>query len=215
MKDYSVNDLKKEVRLTLDQNATGGQLLSLSDIDALMLESIIEEKLIDAARIVEMDAPVHTLGSGKKMDNVTVRWSGDMVGVGSISVPEDFLRLVVFKMSGWYRPVSSLVSITDSLYSLQKSKYAGLRGTPMKPVVALVPSETGQELEFYSCVNNEDSIELCQYIPMPSVDDAGNISLCERLESAIVYYASSLVANSVGESELGGVLSATATELMK
>lgn len=50
---YEVSELKREIRIALDQNMTSSQLLATGDIDTLSLEEIIESKIVDAARIVE------------------------------------------------------------------------------------------------------------------------------------------------------------------
>ena len=218
MTEYKVNDIKSDVRLALDQNSTGGQLVELRDIDALMMESIIESKLLDAARIVESSAPTHLLGSGVKMENVDVDWNEYIVGAGSIKMPDDYMRLVIFKMGSWMRPVTSIISVADPLYALQKSRFAGVRGCPERPIVAMVPTEDDRTLEFYTSTSDEDSIELCQYLPMPKIvneDGEDKILLCEKLRSSIVYYTAYLVAISVGEAELAATLQNTAKELMQ
>ena len=50
---YSVSELKKDIRIVLDQNMTSEQLFESGDIDTLSLEEIIESKIVDAARLVE------------------------------------------------------------------------------------------------------------------------------------------------------------------
>lgn len=213
MKDYDINELKREVRITLDQNSTGGQLVSLADIDALMLESVIESKLTDAARVVEMNAPEYLLSPGKDADDTSVEW--EVGNMGTITLPEDFMRLVVFEMSDWERPVVNAISATDPMYALQKSRWSGLKGTPERPVVAVVPGESGNVLEFYTCTDVGESVRMFQYVPIPKVDESGKLCLCERLKNAVVYYAAYLVALSMGENELAQALSGTANELMK
>ena len=58
---YEVSELKREIRIALDQNMTSSQLLATGDIDTLSLEEIIESKIVDAARIVENQAPSYLL----------------------------------------------------------------------------------------------------------------------------------------------------------
>ena len=42
---YDVNELKREIRIALDQNKTSDQLLTSGDIDTLSMEEIIESKM--------------------------------------------------------------------------------------------------------------------------------------------------------------------------
>ena len=61
--EYGVEKIKQEVRVALDQNMSSDALLSISDIDTLSLEQIIESKIEDAAKIVTRDAPSYLLDS--------------------------------------------------------------------------------------------------------------------------------------------------------
>ena len=207
-KEYQVSDLVKEIRVAIDSNLKSDQLTGISDMDTLALEEIIGSKIAEAARIVVLNAPSYLLDGGDSL-GTTVTWNGTS---GRMTLPEDFLRLVVFKMSDWSRVVTVPISETDPLYAQQSSRWAGVRGNPQKPVVAIVPSSNGLVLEFYS--SKSGSVAQATYIALPKVTD-GKIKLCEKLHDATVYYAAYLTAISTGETALAEALLSIVNELNK
>lgn len=205
----------QDIRIALDQNMTSTQLIDTGDIDTLSLDELIESKIADAARIVESNAPIHLLEGGKDITH-SVGWNGRVgLGSGYIHLPDDFLRLVSFQMSDWSRAVSIAISEDHPLYARQQSRYAGARGCPQKPVVAITTQPIGQVLEFYSCTAGENVyVKRARYIPIPKIED-GNIELCHKLKPAIVYYAAHLVALTIGQADLATTLLNICNELQK
>lgn len=207
-REYQVSELTKEIRVAIDSNRDSGQLTGIGDIDTLALDEIIGSKIAEAARIVVLNAPSYLLDGGESLE-ATVSWNGTS---GRMTLPADFLRLVVFRMSDWSRAVTVPISETDPLYARQSSRWAGVRGNPQKPVVAIVPDKDGLVLEFYS--SNDGEVEQATYIAVPKVKD-GKIMLSEKLHAATVYYAAYLTAISTGESALAEALIGVANELNK
>lgn len=212
---YEVNGLKREIRIALDQNMVSTQLLDAGDIDTLAMEDIIESKIADAARIVESKAPSQLLDGGKPFAD-SIGWKSRVgYGVGYVSLPDDFMRLVTFQMSDWNRAVTVAISEDDPVYEQQQSRYPGVRGNPQKPIVAITTQPIGQVLEFYSCTGGANVyVKRARYIPIPKIEN-GEIDLCEKLKSAVVYYTAYLVALSTGQGELAVSMSNIANELMK
>ena len=229
---YSVEALKEEIRVALDQNRDDGTLLSgAGDVDTLALEKIILSKIEDAARIVESNAARRLLTDGYwHFDSSKVFWNGDGT-TGKVNLPADFMRLVVFKMSDWDYAVTEPIMSDDPAYARQHSRYGGVRGNPQRPVAALVERPPGFALEFFSCRTNEATIELATYLRYPKVetyespegdDDEAEfeegeliISICENLKSAVVYYAAYMTALDTGETALAESMLAHAEQLMK
>lgn len=196
---FSVDALKAEIRVALDQNMTSEQLFDTADIDTLSLEEIIESKIEDAARIVENGASRHLLDGGKNFGNSIFWYSEVGYGAGRILLPSDFLRLVSFQMSDWDLPCNSVITEDDPLYAAQFSRFPGVRGNPQKPVVAITTQPGGAVLEFFSCTKGPNVfVRKATYIPIPVIED-GHIDLCPKLERAVVYYAAHLVAATVGD----------------
>lgn len=212
---FEVAELVKDIRVALDHNNNSEALLDLGDIDTLMLDEVIESKIADAARIVEQNAPVYMLEGGKDFAN-SVAWTGEVgKSSGFIHLPDDFLRLVSFKMSDWDKSVSSVITDDHPLYDLQSSRYPGIKGNPQNPIVAIVTMPIGQVLEFYSCTGGEHVfIQRSRYIPIPKIEDE-HIDICAKLRDAVVYYAASLVAQTIGHADLAANLLNVSNELQK
>ena len=212
---FEVAEIVKDVRIALDQNNNSEALLDTGDIDTLTLDELIESKVADAARVVETQAPVYLLEGGKDFAD-SLGWLGEAGKSGGfIHLPDDFLRLVSFQMSDWDRSVSVAITDDHPLYARQSSKFAGVRGNPQEPVVALVTYPIGLCLEFYSCSGGANVyIKRSRYIPIPKIED-GYIDICEKLRPAIVYQAASLVAQTIGHMDLAANLLNASNELQK
>lgn len=218
MSTYSVSDLKQDIRVALDQNNVSTQLLESGDIDTLTLDELIESKIEDAVRIVEMSAPLSMLDGGVTFpaSSQVISWDSQAgYGPGSVILPTDFMRLVCFKMSDWDHPVFVAIDEWDPLYAVQRSRFPGVRGNPQKPVCALVMRNTGLHLEFYSCAQDSNaSIAMASYLPIPKISSS-QISICAKLKPAVVYYAAYLVALAIGEADRAATLLDTSKTLMQ
>lgn len=196
-----VDELVREVRIAIDLNEEGGTLLASGDTDTLTLDDIIRSKIEQGARAVEQSAPVWLLDSGKPLaGSITFREEVGK-GRGRMQLPDDFMRLVTFKMSDWERAVTEAIAESDPRYLQQSSRFAGLRGCPQKPVVAIVSEPTGLVLEFWSCVGGEDVVlQRGRYLPFPKIRGEG-IEICEKLREAVVLYIGYLTLLTVGDRE--------------
>lgn len=209
---FSVDDIKRDVRIALDQNNSSTSLLDVEDIDTLTLEEIIEGAIPAAAEIVMKNAPIYLLGTGKAFGD-SVGWDGDLIGIGSgyIHLPDDFLRLISFQMSDWDYPITEAITEEHPLYRLQSNRY--VRGNPQKPIVAITNQPVGLVLEFYSCTKGKSVfVKRARYIPKPKIVD-GFIDISENLYKAIIYYAGYLTAKTIGNDNLAEFLKTTSVKL--
>lgn len=201
------SEMMKAVRVAIDMNYSDQQLLIERDADTESLNDVIYNKLVDAVRMVEMEAPVNLLEQGHQfVSNIT--WKDN--GRGWLILPDDFMRLVSFKMSDWRLSVSDAITQDDELYSRQFSKWKGISGNVDKPVVAIVNRAEGNVLEFFSCNDNTAKIEQAVYIPYPRIDENGGIDVSEKCYQSAVYRAAALALSSVGDQ-----LATTMIELSK
>ena len=206
--------LIEEAKVCIDENVSSDALASLGDTDTLTLEEIIRSKVEDAARLVEESAAHYLLDNGKSLLGASISWEAQPgYGKGSIRVPDDFLRLIVFQMRDWAYPVTEAITEDNPLYLMQASRYMGVRGNPERPVVAIVHTANGQDLEFYSCAGQVGGIKTGQYLPVPKVDEEGYIELCPKLHRAVVYRLASMTAAIIGASEVAAMLLGTSNEL--
>lgn len=201
MVEYAVSDLVKEVKVLLDRNQESAGLLTPDDTDTLSQAELIESKIVDAARIIEEEAPYY-LVAGKNILNLvapTFTKIGDTY-IGRIALPTDFMRLLTIQMDDWDRP-AKIISSEDEEYHLQFCKYSGVRGNPHKPVAALVQSSSGDlELELFASKSLKAKLKYGTYIPIPSISN-GSIMICEKLKDAIVYMAGYLTCISLDDTD--------------
>lgn len=205
---YRIAEVARAVRIALDQNNVSEQLLNESDIDTLSLEEIIRSKIEEAARRVETAAPVHLLEEGHSFGEA-VFW--EKYESGWVLLPDDFMRLIAFKMSDWERTVYAAISADDPEYLKQSSRYKGIRGNVQKPVCAIVNRAEGKALEFYSCNSESAYVSRASYLPYPKVDEDGGIDISEKCYTAVVYMAAALTLLTYGEADKASAM----TELSK
>lgn len=209
---YKVDRVARDVRIALDQNMSSKPLLENEDIDTLSLEVIIKSKIVEGVRRVETNAPVHLLDGGHHFGDA-VYWSDH--DSGWTLLPDDFMRLISFRMSDWERTVFTAISADDPLYLKQSSRYKGIRGNYQKPVCAIVVRPEGKALEFYSCKDTDALVVQAVYRPYPKIDCDGGIDICERVYTAAVYAIASLVLTTFGETEKSAALSNLANSFLE
>ena len=166
---YDIEDIKREVRVCLDQNMNSEALAELEgDENTLALEEIIESKIADAAYLVLMSAQPDKLGDVAKPLDETATIAAKPPYKGVLPLPADFARLVRFKLSGWRYAVFEAFSATSPLYGEASSEF-GVFGTKDRPAVFLAPSVDGAVLEFFCAASAGDKLDGCLYAARPNV----------------------------------------------
>lgn len=193
-----IDDIVKDVRIAIDENASSAALIAEGDLDTLTLDDIIKSKIADSVKKVEMNAPVHLLDSGLNFGDSGVYWNANLSGW--IILPDDFMRMLVFRMSDWERNVFYTIDASDELYALQSSPFKGIRGNPQRPVCAITLRAEGKVLEFFSCDSKEATVQQAVYLAVPKVEDGG-IHICEKCYSSVVYYIAALTEQTVGNTD--------------
>lgn len=197
MQTVPLSDIIREVKIILDENIT--ESFIEGDPDQLQLKDHIEARILDAVRNIHESA-----GSEMLDDGLPIPTSGQSVlqinpdGTGYVRLPDDFMRLVIFKMTKWKRPVVEAISDTDPRYFLQKSRFLGIRGGIDKPVCAITTGEASKILEIYSLPPSEtdQSVEKARYLPLPVIESE-SILMCRKLVRPIYYQCAGLVALSL------------------
>lgn len=209
---YKLTEIARDVRIAIDQNSMSDQLIINNDINTLSLEELVRSKIVEAVHRVETIAPVNRLDVGVDFSDAGVYW--DNLESGRLILPDDFMRLIAFRMSDWERTVYMAISVDDPLYEKQSSRFKGIRGNTQRPICAIVNGAEGKLLEFYSCNSTDAYIARANYIPYPTVDLDGGIEICERCYEAVVYTVAALVLITVGETEKASVLSDLAKSIL-
>lgn len=209
---YNLEDIKEAVRVVLDENQVSDNMM---DMDTLSVDEIIRSKVEEAVNNVHLLAPIYMLEPGNSFAD-SIAWDEEVgKGPGWTILPNDFHRLIGFKMSDWERPVYSAILPNDPLYALQKSRFTGVRGNTQKPVCAIVMRPVGRALEFYSCNKGKDvSVDMAVYLPISKIKNEG-INICERCYKSVVYKVAGLVAVSMGIMDKAKTLFEISNELLK
>ena len=200
--------MARAVRVAIDMNKGDEPLIMEGDSDTLTLDETIHAKLADAVRMVEMEAPAIMLESGHDFGGEGVFIGKD--GKGFVVLPDDFMRLVAFRMSDWHRTVHDAIDENSPEYAMQSSRWKGICGNPEKPVCAIVRRPEGKVLEFYSSRDDTAEVTQASYVPRPRIDAVGGIDVAEDCYRAAVYRAAALVLSSLGDG-----LSTTMLEISK
>lgn len=209
---YKIEIVERDVRIAIDENKTGEQLISDEDVDTLSLNDIIRSKIVEAVRRVESSAPVRYLEEGHVFGDA-IYWERN--GSGWTLLPDDFMRLVAFRMSDWERTCYMAISADAPLYDLQSSRYKGIRGNVQKPVCAIVNRAEGKALEFYSCNSEDAYVKRASYIPYPEIDEDDGIDISERCYTAVVYMTAALVLTAYGASEQAAAMNTLAKSIFE
>ena len=160
-------DMARDVRVAIDMNREDAPLILEGDRETLSIDDIIKAKLGDGIRMVEIEAPRHMLESGHDFGE---RMFIGADGKGFVILPEDFMRLISFRMSDWRRTVYEAISDDDPAYGLQSSRWKGVCGTPYKPVCAIVRRNEGKVLEFYSSREDKPGCSCAGHVSAASAD---------------------------------------------
>ena len=195
---YKLRDIIRDVRITLDENRRSEPLITEGDIDTLSLDELIASKVIEGVRNIVTTASVEDLDGGNPFGD-SVSWQRQRGGnyMGRILLPDDFLRLVIFKMSDWERAVYIPVLSGDAQYMRQFSRYKGLRGNGQKPVVAIVKRSEGLILEFFSSKDTDATVEQAEYYGLPRIDRDGGVKIPRRCYTSAINEIGGLVAGSL------------------
>ena len=211
MKSYNVKEIITDVRVVLDLNEEDTSLASINNDLTLSIDEIISSKIPDGIRIIHNSAPYSLLDGMNYKNNIF--W-GDL-NSGYILLSDDFMRLVIFKMSDWERPVYNTITPDSVEYRKQSSKFKGCRGTTQKPVAAITARPSGKALEFYSCKDTGATIDTMVYIPYPAIDSCDCYKISEKCYSAVIYSTASIVASTLGDNNKSTILDGLSKTLLR
>ncbi len=213
MYGYKVSELVSEVKVILDRNQETSALVP-EDTDTLSQAELIESVLLPATRTIEQLAPVEMLGDlTTQITSPRVTWTNvNGAYMGTITVPEEMLRIVSVRASDWDRP-GTIILDTDKAYAWQSNVY--VRGNTEAPIVAFTHKSGQRTLELYTSKTDKATVDFT-YLDDPSIRktvDGLYINVCWLLHDAIVYMAASLVCDSIGDSQTATSLKAIAYQL--
>ncbi|MEG1724107.1 MAG: hypothetical protein RR313_01805 [Anaerovoracaceae bacterium] len=185
MKRLPIGSIYKAVRACMDEIGFNDADFIGFDKDNSELDLIIHNKIIEAIRHIELNAPLKYL-DGISL-SATFNIGADLVA--TIALPDDFLRVVSVKVNTWNRASNDVIYENDAEYFKQSDVYA--RGTYESPIVAIVTNSA----KLYSCKTSSDTLEKFIYIPSPIIEkneEIESVSFCPKCENAIINYIAGL-----------------------
>lgn len=215
-----------DVRVAMDENTaitafTDGDG-TVIDTYTLEMEEIIKSKIADGVNAVRKVAPLSMLDLTRKTsgEDWPVTWIDEGKCIGEVELPEDYLRLVMFKMSDWAHAATTPIAADTALYHQQFSERKGVRGNPSKPNIAIAAdTSTGKDvIQIFSCDSTEATAEIL-YIRRcdgrtGSTENTGSYEIEEPIYRAVVLKVASLVAATYANGELAQLLSTMAQEAL-
>lgn len=213
---FQVDDILRDARVCMDLNGISDALLADGDPDTLTVNEIIRSHIVEAVRQVHLLAPFHLLSQSFSFAYNDIFWDVplDSIVSGWILLPVNFLRLVVFQMSDWDRPVYIPISADDPLYARQRCRTPGLRGCPQRPVCAISVRPAGKALEFFSCKSSDATVASAIFIPEPRIDRSNGVFISRRCYRPVVNLLAGLSLCSLGEADRGNILIELSKQLL-
>ena len=113
-------------------------------------------------------------------------------GVGTLLLPDDFLRLVSIKLSGWNRTVIEIFEAGEVRTLPLGSRWKGIKGSSQRPAVVIGINKDGKKCLFLYGCRDGDKIEAAGYQPVPTIS---NTDILEIPVSLYPMLLKELVAN--------------------
>lgn len=185
MKTFSIDSIVEKVRVKIDEITLNDSNL-IGDVDSENLDTVIRSCVAEAYRMVSLLADASEF-EGK--DGSSLALTIDSDNVGRVSLPDDFLKLVNIRLTSWKASCSGAVAEDSVEYRMQANKWAC--GTKYNPVVALVHTSGGRQLELYKASSKDDKLKAFTYIPSIA-SDATSVGISDQLADAFIYFVAGL-----------------------
>ncbi|MBD5197298.1 MAG: hypothetical protein HDS89_07595 [Bacteroidales bacterium] len=151
-----LKSIDENEEILVDKMSAGYESASVSELIRMLAPGTAEEVILAAEwgeidEWLELDADVDWVEPGR----------------GEVELPEDFLRLMVFRMSDWRRAVRSTVDPGSGVYALRFTPGRHREGVRKAPMVALTGGEKRKRLEFIGSTDPGAYVERSGYLPRP------------------------------------------------
>ncbi|MCM1369243.1 MAG: hypothetical protein NC204_02605 [Candidatus Amulumruptor caecigallinarius] len=161
---FRISDLESVVLQMLDEN---GEILDerveFGD-PATSVKSLIRTFLPVAALKVVKNFPGACLADCETLLPGVLKRSG--AGIATLALPGNFLRLVYLRMKSWNSGVCNTLDSTSDAYRLRVSR---MGARYKSPAVSITLHKGVLSLEIFG-VADDDEIEACAYLSVPTVD---------------------------------------------
>lgn len=193
MKKYTTSEIVTLVRTKYDEIGLNESDMMDTTQDSANLDTVIRSCIASAYRFAVTGADLSML-EGKQYTKAAL--TIDSNRVGHVSLPSDFLRGVTFRLSSWQSSASDIITEDSPEYRMQSDPWAC--GTYQQPVVALVHTANGRELEFYKAKSASDTLK--SFVYMPEWDNSSEaVDVPDLMAEAFIYYVAGLTATTFRE----------------
>lgn len=212
----------RDVRVAMDENTSVAPFTDSDgntfDPDTLEMEEIIKSKIADGVNAVRSVAPLSKLEPARMASGESrpIKWIDEEKMIGEVPLPDDYLRMVLFKMSDWTHAVTTTIAVDSALYHQMSSRWKGVRGNPSRPNIAIATdTSTGKNvIQFFSCDSTEATAELA-YIKRcdkPNEPDEPNTTyeIEQGIYRAVVLKTAALVAATYGNADMMNLMNTLA-----
>ena len=128
-----------------------------------------------------------------------------------MTLPDDYLRLVIAEMEGWDCPVRVPTEDTGVARMVCGSRFRGVRPNNHRPCV-IEGQHGGKPALFLYGADEGKGITQAQYLPVPKFNSEDKINLPEMLYDAIIYQTAAMTLQTLG-SQLWATLAQMAERL--
>lgn len=193
MKTLSVQEIVGLVRTKYDEIGLNESEM-ISSTDDSDLDTVIRSCIGEAYRL-SVNGADRSMLEGKIFKDATIIIDENMVG--HVSLPDDFFRGVTIRLSSWESSPSDIINEDMPEYRMQSDPYAC--GTYQYPVVALVHTAKGRELELYKARNLDDILNFL-IVYVPSWDSSSEtVNIPDKISESFIYYIAALTATTFRE----------------
>lgn len=210
MASYEIENIKKAIRVILDENEDTNALFNLSDPDmsaadpdTLQTDVITEAMIVRAVDLVNMVAPISMLSDVMKLlsdDAANLFLSDDYCS--RIALPVNTLRLTSAKADSWSKPVTEFLQEEDDEYLQLRSKFAGVRASIEMPKAAVTinTENGGLMLEAYPVIPTGKKLYV-RYITKAAIANGKVDNIDIKCYDAILYMTANLYYTTLDETK--------------
>lgn len=196
-------EIINKVRIIMNE-AGEDEKLNLLNEDTVKLDMYIESVIPDAVNLILLLSPVNHINISKSTLSIQ-----NVDGVGIISLPQDFLKLVVVKLREWKRSVFVAYPLGSEDYKIQHNPVT--RSGVNKPSCALSYNADGAIIECYP----SGTMECFSYIKSATNSNNKGLDIVkDNLHLPVCYMCASLVYNIFEMPQIGDKMKSIAIELI-
>ena len=169
IKEYGFREVTRQVLALLDENeSTVLERTEYSDEEAT-LPALIERLMPEAGEAVIRDADPDSVAVCPGMFVGAMEVHTDACGLRWVALPDDFARLVYFRMSDWQRGVTRPLRLDSAEYALRHSDGVRVGKRNRGPAVAVIREGGLRMLEVMGSAADAKVAAAC-YLAVPKID---------------------------------------------